>query len=143
MHLALNVLLGILISCCFNNYRSYDGESWQVWEQFVDTAIAEEPVCTEVKYRVSFTHDGETHSKESDPVRFELDATMDLETIAEFSMKRSDEGNMVDMLEVTWTDIPCIGNYSVKVCSTDGECEETQVIIIIIIIVFILAMIIN
>ena len=107
-----------------HNYRSYDGEAWQVWEHG-DTNTAEEPVCTEIRYRVSFTHEGETYSKESEPVKFELDATMDLEAIAKIVMVRSDNG---DGVAVRWTDIPCIGNYSIKVCSTDdGECEEAQV----------------
>ena len=109
----------------FNNYRSYyGGESWEVWQQFDEetyTGTAEEPVCTEVRYRANLTlSDGETHSFESEPVRFELDDTMDLETIAHITMDRIDEGKM---MEITWSDISCINGYSITVC-VDGECEE-------------------
>ena len=77
-----------------------------------------------VRYRANLTIDGKTHSKESGPVLFELDDTMDLETIAHIKMERIDEGKM---MEVTWSHIPCIGNYNITMCATDGECEETQI----------------
>ena len=115
----------------FNNSRSYDGESWIVWEQFgeeeTNSDTAEEPVCTEIRYRVTLTIDGETHSFETKPVRFELDDTMDLETIAHITMDRIDEGKM---MELTWSHIPCIGNYNITICAIDGDmlnCEMTQI----------------
>ena len=114
-------------SFSFNNFRSFDGESWIVWEQFgnkgTHTDTAEEPVCTEVRYRATLTINGETHSKESKPVLFELDDLMDFETIAHITMDRIDEGKM---MEITWSDISCINGYSITVC-VDGECEEEQV----------------
>ena len=99
-----------------------------MWEQFGNegsyTDTSEEPVCTEVRYRATLTiNDGETHSFETKPVRFELDDTMDLETIAHITMDRIDEGKM---MEITWSDISCINGYSITVC-VDGECEEEQV----------------
>ena len=113
----------------FNNYRSYyGGESWEVWQQFGDeetyTDTAEEPVCTEVRYRANLTlDDGETHSFESEPVQFELDDSMDLETVAHIAMHRIDEGKM---MEIRWSDIACIEGYSITVCA-DEECEEAVV----------------
>ena len=82
-------------------------------------------MCTEVRYRATLTINGETHSKESIPVRFELDDMMALETIAHISMKRVDEGKM---MELTWSHIPCIDNYNITICAIDGDgaCELTQ-----------------
>ena len=102
-----------------------------MWEQFgeeeTDTGTAEEPLCTEVRYRANLTfNNGETHSKVSEPVLFELNDTMNIETIAHILMKRVDEGKM---MELTWSHIPCIRNYNITICAIDGgdgACEVTQ-----------------
>ena len=111
----------------FNNYRSYDdGESWEQWEQYApllgDWEEDTVPVCTDIRYRVTLTLNmgQETISAESEPIRIELDDTMDLGTVGQFAMERVEEGNK---MEVTWSDIPCIESFSVNIC-TDEECEE-------------------
>ena len=111
----------------FNNYRSYDGESWARWEQYApllgdgETDAAKEPVCTEIRYRVTLTTGGQTIIAESEPIRIELDDTMDLGFVGQFAMERIEEGNK---MEVIWSDIPCIESFSVNICTEDGECEE-------------------
>ena len=119
-------LFFLTFSFPFNNYRSYHGgESWEVWQQFgdeeTDTGTAEEPVCTEVRYRANLTlNNGETHSYETEPVRFELYDSMDLGTVAHITMNRIDEGKM---MEISWSEVACIEGYSITVCA-DGQCEE-------------------
>ena len=97
---------------------------WQQFDEETNTGTAEEPVCTEIRYRANLTlNDGETHTFESEPVQFELDDSMDLETVAHITMDRTDEGKM---MEITWADIACIEGYSITVCA-DGDCEEALV----------------
>ena len=96
-----------------------------MWQQFgdeeTDTGTAEEPVCTEVRYRANLTlNNGETHSYETEPVRFELYDSMDLGTVAHITMNRIDEGKM---MEISWSEVACIEGYSITVCA-DGQCEE-------------------
>ena len=99
---------------------------WQQFDEETNTGTAEDrlPVCIEVRYRANLTlNDGETHSFETEPVRFELYDSMDLGTVAHITMDRTNEGKM---LEITWADIACIEGYSITVC-VDGQCEEALV----------------
>ena len=82
----------------------------------------EVPVCTEIRYRVNLNIGEETHSIESQAIQKELDEEWNLATVGNIAIEGIEEGKK---MKVTWSDVPCIENYTVTICGV--ECNEFYV----------------